>query len=326
MNNDSLSLGSEYAELDGKLAEAAIQHPVFERLNGPFPAIVFGDEGMGKTAAALVLTAKYQKLALSDSEESRIFPVYAPFETGVGLREWLIEKLSRALVDFTADNPRRFLNAPGAQKTAMGRLMLRYTQSVDELRLNFYSSPFGDSTGDINQVLEYLSGLHYVRADKLTKDETLNLRYLARPDAFDQVDFLWDIRSAAPHEEVIGQIKESESLALPLARQNLFIKIFAPLTAKDTLGSLAGFHSINDLVWNESQLRELIETRIKMFDALWERGIDDPTGLVVSAAGRSPRRAIQLLIALLDYVDKHLQEGEKLNKAIFDVVASTLQD
>lgn len=325
MNDNSFSLGSEYAELDSKLGEVAIQHPIFEQVNGPFPAIVFGDEGMGKTATALILTAKYQKFALSDNEESRVFPVYAPFETGIDAKEWVMEKLSRALVDFIADNPRRFLNAPGAQKTAMGRLMLRHAQSVDSLRLNFYSSPFDDSTGDINQVLEYLSGLRYAREDKLTKDETLNLLNFARPDAFDQVDFLWDIRSATPHEEVISRIKEIENLVLPLARQNLFIKIFAPLTVKDPLSGITGFHTVNNLVWNESQLRELIETRIKMFDTLWDRGIDDPTGLVVSATEHSPRLAIRFLIALLDYVDQHLQEDRKLNKTVFDKVALTLQ-
>ena len=93
MNDDNLSLGSEYAELDSKLAEAAIQHPVFEQVNGPFPAIVFGDIGMGKTASALLLVKKHQVLAELDTTESKVFPVYAPFESGVDIREFLVEAL-----------------------------------------------------------------------------------------------------------------------------------------------------------------------------------------------------------------------------------------
>jgi hypothetical protein len=325
MSDNNFFIGSEYAELDSKLENSAISHPVFEQIHGAFPAIVFGDEGMGKTASALQLVKRCQALAELDSTELKVFPVFAPFEAGVVIRKWFVEKISQALIDFTADNPRRFLNASDAQKTAMGRLMLHYSKSVDALHLDLLRSPFDPSVGDLNQVLEYILKLRCTPADLLTKDEILNLIYLAYPDAFDQVYFLWDICSAAPREDVISGIKEIESLALPLARQKLFIKIFAPLTAKEPLGRLASFRRVNDLEWNESQLRELIETRIKMFDALWERGIDDPVKLVVSAAARSPRHTIRLLTALLDYVDKHLQEREKLNKAILDEVAATVQ-
>lgn len=198
-------------------------------------------------------------------------------------------------------------------------------QNMDTLRLHFFSSPFKSATSDVEQMLDYITKLQPKNSGvELTKEEAQSLLYLARPDAFNQVYFLWDIRSSDLHDEVVRDIQEIAGLALPLARQNLFIKIFAPLTAKEPLGRLVNFRFIDDLVWNEFQLRELIAARIKMFEALWERGIDDPVALVVSAADRSPRRAIQFLVALFDYVDKHLQERQKLNKAIFDEVVSTL--
>jgi hypothetical protein len=322
MNDHKISLGSQYAELDNKLAETAIQLPVFEQVNGPFPAIVYGEEGMGKTACALMLMKKSQILAELDNVILKIFPVYAPFEMGVDVKEFLIDRVSCALIDFIADNPRRFLNAPDARKKAMGRLMLRNSKDTDTLHLDLFKSPLDPSVEDLNQVLDYISKLKGSPSVKLTRSETLNLLYLAYPDAFDQVYFLWDIRSADPNEEVLIKIKEIDSLALPLARQNLFIKIFAPLKVKTQLARIASFSQINELVWTETQLRDLLESRIKMFDALWERGIDDPVGLVIAKVNHSPRRLIQILHALLEYVDKHFQEENKLNKVIFSEVTS----
>lgn len=325
MNNDRFSIGSEYAELDSNLENVVIPHPVFWQVNGAFPAIVFGDEGMGKTASALWLVKRCQALAALESAESRVFPVYASYESPVDMKEFLVERISRSLLDFISDNPRRFLNAPYAQKTAMGRLILRYSKSKEPLGREIFTSPFDPSVGDLDQVLEYISTLQHSSAGSLTEEEALHLLYMARPDAFDQIYFIWDIRSAVPREEVVGKIKSIENLALPLARQNIFLKIFAPSTAKEALGRLASFRLASDLVWNEFQLRELIDTRVKMFSALWDRGIDDPGDLVVSASEHSPRRVIQILIALLDYVDKHLSEGEKLNNATLDQAIISLQ-
>jgi hypothetical protein len=165
------------------------------------------------------------------------------------------------MIEFTADNPRRFLTAPESQKTAMGTLMLRHTQSADALRINFYSSPFNSAASDIERALDYITKFKPRKSTiKLTKEEMLNLLYRAKPDIFDQIYFLWDIRSTAPQEEVVNKIKEMEGIAVHLARQNLFIKILAPLTTKELLRGLTDFHSANnDLTWGESQLRELIE-------------------------------------------------------------------
>ncbi len=327
--DDNISLGSEYAELDNKLRRLIIQHPVFELVHGPFPSIVFGEEGTGKTAAALWLANDYQVKAGADTKESKVFPVYAPFVSGVDITEWLVEKVARALINFTADNPRRFITASDSQKTAMGRLMLWHTQSVNALRLDFHSSPFNNDATDLEQALEYMLTLNYAMPSaKLTKEEMLNLLCMGWPDIFDQIYFLWDIRSAAPHEEVSNKIREIDGLALLLARQNLFIKIFAPLTAKNSLSNLSGFHHLpNDLTWNEPQLRQLIDARINMFEALWERGIDDPTGLVISSSiNHSPRHTVRFLIRLMDYVGEYLQEGEKLNGQIFNKLTTTQYD
>lgn len=325
---ENFSLGSEYAELDGKLKEQSIEHPVLKQMDGPFPGIVFGDEGTGKTACALQLVAKHRRSAEAESKEPKVFPVYAPFEAGVDLKEWLVEKISRALIEFTADNPRRFLIAPESQKTAMSRLILRYTQNEDALRLSFYSSSLNNSVSDTEQAIEYIRRFkHRKTAVKLSKQEMLNLLYAACPDIFDQIYFLWDIRSASPQDEVINKIKEMDELAVPLASQKVYIKVFAPLTVKPRLRNLQSLRSINnDITWDNTQLVELMEKRMEKFNILWRQGGYDPIDTVIATSKHSPRRLIRLMIHLMDHVDEHLQENDYLDQSIFEQVRLALEE
>lgn len=313
----NFSLGSEYAELDSQLREPDIEHPVFKEINPPFPIIVFGNEGMGKTVSALWLAEQHRKLTTTG-----VFPVYAPFESGVDLTHWIVEKIARALIDFVADNPRKFIAASDSHKIAMGRLMLWHTQNLEALRLNLYNFPFNNAPSDIEQVFDHIKRFAPKKfSTKPSKDELLNFLYLARPDIFDQIYFLWDIRSSSPHEEVLSKVKEMAGLAIQLARQNVFVKIFAPLTLKQQLmDDLGGIRATNnDLTWSEAQLRELVEKKMKeKFSTLWDKSVEDPVGMIVGAAEYSPRRLMRLLLRLMDYVDEHVQEGEKLKKSDFD--------
>jgi len=153
----------------------------------------------------------------------------------------------------------------------------------------------------------------------------LSLLDLARPDVFDHVYFIWDIRSSSPQEDVARQIREISGIADHLERQNVFIKILCPLTVKQLSGNLEVIRSAkNDLVWSEAQLLELVEKKIDKFEALWDKSVEDPVGMIVDAAGHSPRRLIKLLLRLMDYVDDHVQEDEQLNKSDFEQVQLSL--
>jgi len=321
----NFSLGSEYAELDVTLREPAVEHPVFRQINGSSSVIVFGEEGMGKTASALWLANQHQK-----QTRTEIFPVYAPFESGMDLRHWMVETIARALISFIADNPRKFISSSDARKAAMGRLMFWQAQGVEVLRLNLYSSPFNNASSDIQQVLDHIKEFKTKNSQtkmKMTKDEMLNYLYLARPDTFDQIYFLWDIRSSSSHEEVVNKIREMAGLADHLARQNVFIKIFAPLwTKQQVLGDLGGIRCASDLTWSKAQLSELVEKKMKeKFNTLWDKSVDDPVGMIVNAANQSPRRLMKLLLHLTDYVDEHVQQEEKtLNKSDFKQVRLSL--
>lgn len=154
----------------------------------------------------------------------------------------------------------------------------------------------------------------------------LNMLFMAMPDLFDQICFLWDIPSSSPQDEVAIKLKEMHGLALDLAKQNVFIKVFAPQTAKQPLPNSTVFRSTNNsLIWEEAHLRTLIENRIDKFNLLWEKSKVNPIQLVVDTSGGSPRRLIKILIRLMDYVDDNLNEDEKLNSSMFEQVRLSLE-
>lgn len=322
--DDNFSLGSEYAELEDRSKQSVMELPVFGQIKNSDPIIVFGREGSGKTASALWLADQYKGSTRAD-----IFPIYAPYESGVELKDWIMGMIARALINFTADNPRKFITSPDSRKTAMGRLMLWHVRSVDALRFNLYSSSTNNRAVDIEQVIEYIRKFKLQKTQtKITKDEMLSYLYLTYPAGFEQICFLWDVPSSSPHEEVIEKIKEMASLVVSLSRQNLIVKIFAPLAVKgDVTEHLGGIRSVGDLVWNNDQLKELLNKKTKdKFKNLWDKSIREKIeGMVIPNTDSSPRRLVRLLLHLMDYVElqlvqeeKPLQEGEKLKKNDFD--------
>jgi hypothetical protein len=325
LESKSFTFSSEYAELDNHLIDGMIGLPVLEQIGGPDPAIIFAAEGMGKTAAALWWVKRCQDAATSSGSQGKIFPIYASFEVVPNIRAWMVEMSSRALIKFLSGNPRRFLNAPDNQKNAMSRLMLYHTKDVDALFSSLRNSAFASVSGETDRIIEYVKRFPCWTPDNLTVEDILSLFYLARPEGFDQIYFMWDIRSSSSHKELVRAVKEIEPLILPLARQNVVIKAFAPLTAKKALGRLVGFSAIHGIVWSDQQLRDLLDRRIERFEALWKQGTKDPTGLVVSKSNSSPRRVLLVINKLLEYVEMYLGEGDKLTQSMLNEVISGLQ-
>jgi hypothetical protein len=315
------TLGSEYAELEDRSRQSAMELPVFGQIKNADAVIVFGGEGMGKTASALWLVDQYTKSTKAD-----VFPVYASYESGVELKDWIAGTIARALINFTADNPRKFITSPDSRKTAMGRLMLWHAHNLEALRFNLYSSSANSSsTTDTEQVIEYIRKFKPLKsAAKMTKDEMLSSLYLAYPVGFEQICFLWDIPASSPHEDVVNKIKEMVSLAVSLSRQNVVLKIFAPLTAKEAAGDLGGIRHAGDLIWDNDQLMKLLNRKMKeKFETLWDRSVDDPAGNLLRAMNCSPRRLVRLLLRLMDHVDgRPLQDGETLKMSDFNQALS----
>ena len=315
--DSEFSLGSEYAELEDRSKQSVMEFPVFGRINNHESVIAFGGEGMGKTASALWLMDQYTK-----ATKANVFPVYAPYEAGAVLKDWIVGTITRALINFTADNPRKFITSPDSQKTALGRLFLWHARNLETLRFNLYSSSLNHSTLDVEQVIDCIKGFKPLKTPaKMTKDEMLNSLYLAYPAGFEQICFLWDIPASSPQQDVVNQIKEMAGLAVSLSRQNVSVKIFAPLMAKETVGDLAGIRHVGDLIWDDEQLTQLLNRKMKdKFENLWEGSLRDTVGeMLVREAKSSPRRLVRLLLHLMDYMDgRQIQSGETLTKSDFD--------
>lgn len=207
--------------------------------------------------------------------------------------------------------------------------MLWHVRSIDALRFNLYSSSTNNSAIDIEQVIEYIRKFKLQKTQtKITKDEMLSYLYLAYPAGFEQICFLWDIPTSSPHDEVIEKIKEMASLVVSLSRQNLIVKVFAPLELKgDVAKHLGGIRSVGDLVWNNNQLRQLLNRKTKdKFESLWDNSMREAIGeMLVLEANSSPRLLVRLLLHLMDYAEvllikekEPLQEGETLKKNDFD--------
>ncbi|MFZ5857191.1 MAG: hypothetical protein ACOYZ6_10190 [Chloroflexota bacterium] len=319
------SLGSEYAELEDRSKQSVMELPVFGKIKNPDTMIVFGGEGVGKTVSALWLMEQY-----TTSTKADVFPVYAPYESGMELKDWIMGTIARALINFTADNPRKFIASPDSRKTAMGRLMLWHARNLETLRFNLYSSSVNrSSTTDIEQVIEYIRKFKPSKTPtKMTKDEMLSFLYLAYPAGFDQICFLWDIPNSSPHEDVVNKIKEMAGLAISLSKQNVVVKIFAPLAAEvDVTGYLGGIRNPGDLTWDDCQLKQLLNRKMKdKFESLWDSSMRETIGgMLVREADSSPRHLVRLLLRLMDYVDgQQIQDGETLKKSDFDQALSGL--
>lgn len=316
VESSSFTLPSEYAELDQHLMDGMISLPVLEQIGNPYPTITFAAEGMGKTAAALWWIKKCQDAARSSGNQTKIFPIYASFEITANTREWIVETSSRAITQFISDNPRRFLNAPDIQKNAMCRLMLHHAKNAEVLCSSLRSSAFASVTGDTDRIVEYVQKSPFRALDNLSIENIISLFSFARPEGFDQIYFIWDNRSAISNEDLSHAIEEIEPLILPLAGQNVVIKVFAPLTAKKASGKIFGSSSIHDIVWSDQKLRELLDRRIDKFEALWKPGTKDPTGLVVSKANSSPRRVISIINKIFEHVEMYFEEDDKLTPTI----------
>ena len=310
------SLGAEYAESEDRSRQAVMELPVFDQILKSDSVIVFGGEGTGKTASVLWLMDQYRA-----STRAGVFPVYAPYESGRDLRDWVVETIARALIHFTADNPQKFISSNDSRKIAMGWLMLWHTGNLETLRFELYISSENRNVTDIEHVIEYLRKFQPPEMQgKLSKDDVFRYLYLARPAGFEHTYFLWDIPASVPVDEVVHKIQDMADFAKSLSRQNVVVKIFAPLTAKEVAADLGSIRHAGDLTWDEEMLIELLNKKMKdKFETLWDRSVDDPARNFVRAAECSPRRLVKLLLRLTDYVDqRHTQEEETLNISVFN--------
>jgi hypothetical protein len=317
------SFGSEFVELDKEFEDHPVNHPILSQMGFAKPVVVFGKEGVGKTATAYYLINMCQNPG--PEEYNGAFPMYANFQYMPNIRVWLIDAVSRSLIDFVSDNPRRFLDADSKQKIAMGRLMLRQARTVEALRITFRRSGHV-ANDDWGQILSQLDGMNkYPLGKELNNADVMDLLFMARPDGFDRVYFVLDVGSMHLPSKSIEAIEELVELMFPLARIDFFLKAFLPVNLKPQFKNTLMDSFSEELTWDDHLLRELIQTRFERFAAVCDKHtVRDPLGLIVAAAQGSPREIVKFGNGLVRYAEDRLKEFEKLDMKAFSAVRSTI--
>lgn len=335
LDSGNFFFGEQLAELDGealnrkkeitKSFERWVEHPSFDNIWQAKPLLIFGGEGLGKTASAyyLVDICRYP----TPDTYSGAFPVYATFQNNVDAKEWIVAFVAQSLVDFISENPRRFLDAELAQRVAMSRLILFYAGTLDRVQVAFKRSGH-TSNDDWAQILVQLKGMAPQPAfkKKMTDADLKDLLDKARPDGFSRTFFILDISSMSISSEQLGVIKELGHLILPLMQADFFIKAFLPVELK------AGFDKALleafgvDLKWDEQLLQKMLRLRFERFPAVCDnrRTVRNPFRLIVAAASGSPRMAIRYGNALMRYAEENLKDFQKLDVKAFEIVRERL--
>ncbi|MEK6750648.1 MAG: hypothetical protein AABZ00_00170 [Chloroflexota bacterium] len=319
------SFGSESAEVDVKFENVTVDHPILNRIGFARPVFVFGKGGMGKTAAAYHLVKKCRDAYLNTSlDENGAFPIYSNFQHIPNVRDGIIDAVSRSLIDFVSDNPRRFLDADTSQKIAMGRLMIKQARTVENLNVTFKRSGHV-SNDDWEQILAQLNGLIINSFSRnLNNAEIMDLLYMARPDGFDRTYCILDIGSKYLLPDNVEAIKELVELAFSLTRVDFFLKVFLPDGLKLELNSVL-VDNYEEIEWNDIRLCDVIKIRFEKLAAVCDkRTVNDPFGLIIEATNGSPREVIRYGNALIRYAEERLKESDKLDAKAFSIVRAAL--
>jgi hypothetical protein len=303
--------GAEFAELDVHLDYFKVPHPVINKIGNPVSSIIFGELGAGKTATAFLLVEKCRTKDLGGiSPETGAFPIYSIYNDSIDGASWLLVSVAKALIDFIANNPERFLMADDSHKFSMGKLMLIYTSGIKNLRDAFRKTISG-GIDDQEEVLSQLVDIEIDHKKKYTKHEILELLQGAMPEGFDRIYFLMDISQRYTLKKVAKIIEDFSDLSLLLAKQDFFLKIFAPIEVKSELVDISMFEQF-ELSWDDNLLRALLERRFDRFAAYCDRQVKDPVELLIKASRKSPRRLIYYGNSLMKYVEENLGELDKL--------------
>lgn len=313
--------GAEFAEFDVHLDYFKVPHPVINKIGHPTSSIIFGALGSGKTATAFLLVEKCRTKDLGGtSPETGAFPIYSIYNDSVDGESWLLLSVAKALINFIADNPERFLMANISRKFAMGKLMLIYTLGIKNLR-NVFRKTIVGGIDDQEEVLSQLVDIEIDRKKKYARHEILELLQGAIPEGFDRIYFLMDISQRYPLKQVAEIIEAFSDLSLMLAKQDFFFKIFAPIEVKSELVDISMFEQF-ELYWDDNLLHELLERRFDRFTTYCDRQVKDPAGMLIKASRKSPRKLIYYGNSLMKYAEEKLGELDKLPPEAFSDIIS----
>ncbi|HRW98549.1 MAG TPA: hypothetical protein P5280_03615 [Cyclobacteriaceae bacterium] len=312
--------GPEHAELDGHLIDYYTYPLTFESsITGARPSIIFGDEGSGKTAAALKLThdCKFKPAFVHDEGSFPIYHNLLPETlqdcTYVQTAKLVIHLIAEEILHFIVKNPYEFLDHTLDSRIAIARCLLFDAGSTGSL-LNHLRQAGPSESSAARRLEKELRELGLIENFPI-EQQIVNLEFLqnAKPVSFSRTYLVLDVHhhDVIDAEAVVPLLQHLLRLIIPLARLSIYVKLFLPLSLYGLLStSLSGdivtaiLEADNEATAGESEvfLTDLIEQRLKQaggagdINELFDSRLrpKNPGRLLIREAKGSPRLLIRL--------------------------------
>ncbi len=314
--------GPEQAENDPLLLRLVVEPPGWKLMTALEPALLWGDEGSGRTASRLLLehTCRTRRLDHKGSHEQPVdtFPVNLVLQPEEGCEHsekgcWraLTWALTQALLGFLVHNPSAWSATPVEQQLALGRLIGMHRDWLGNIK-NYLRQASGGSPAvrDLAKHLEKTSNSTRPPAWDDT-GELLLLVERARLFPFQQTFVLVEAQDGMSSHMQANTARDLDTLlrmAPLMASRAVYLKLFIPATVRSQLQNHALCVGCA-LEWGEPALWQMLDFRVRQagapaFNTLfrrWPQGID-PARMLVRAALQDagpPRQMIRLGQALL---------------------------
>ena len=306
LKEEETPFGPDYAQDEPRLRSFRFTEFV-ARTATPEPTIVYGADGVGKTAAALLLAAGGPDNQPFDKDA---FPVMPTTANHLGLPMTSMDWLDVVSAAF-ARCQIRFLNI----NPYMLFVHERYRQAVLRLLVQHYGGIVGavdafprESRGGI--ALRLAAEQEPLAAQFITlsfKERIALLNQTIPPDlkyAYVIVD--QDLPDRDPlSPTVIDNLRYLMFLAPRLANKDIYLKIYLPREIRQDLQEMNWLHDC-ELVWRPEHLRTLLDNRFSAFGANFA-SISEPgdlEDLFIDLCIDSPRRMVRLGNRLLEKMGK----------------------
>lgn len=254
--------------------------------------IILGEPGCGKTTAALWMLESGQN---NEEPQQRIFSVYSS-EPPVDPKRWMVNTLAAGLRAFVGRNPVGYLLADPAAQLAIEALLWTEAGSRENLLRSLRSTGIESQIDGEWAARKIVHGAGPLPA-AISAQNLAEVLGKALPAQFAAVFLILDLDSSAPDARLSEHLRELISYFPLLARQQVFVKLFAPASSLNF--KLPLYMAPIRLDWTAEALMQLIQnwkgtSRDPFSSLLSEAEREERSRQLAAAADGSPRSLVRL--------------------------------
>jgi len=316
MGIDFNPFGPEYAEEDHLLSKYYVFPDFWDRFLQPYPTLVLGPEGSGKSALGLYLAHHLRESYKSFQDKTLAILMPATEPAPEALPFSIAETLALRTIELVARNPFAFLEAPMSQKGPLIRLWL---SSIPNIRAELAANGLdGRLLYLVAEEVERLGPgirLSYFPLSMLIELLSPLIPLLGE---FKPIYLVTDLKALLPESyDLTLWLEQWVFLTPSLLRAGFYPKIlcvspysFAPQEFARTVG---WEWDVFVLDWDEAKLVKMVEERIRAtgrasFDEFCKPPLRGVAEKMAKAAKGSPRKLIRLGNEILLRAAEHLDD------------------